>query len=156
MAIDLTGTDDESEDQAGHHPDPDQHSMPETADRAPDSEPVTPTASPAAGGFSNEDWQGELEQSLPEWHTPHPNTGYLDNIDRAGSPSVSPCADATPEHGCMGTCTHGCTVTIGVHSDTTVHTDQSSSTTVKPTGHSTRTDTGVCTIQWSNRHKVTS
>ena len=52
MAIDLTGADDEREDQAGHHPDPDQHSMPETADRAPDSEPATPTALPAAGGFS--------------------------------------------------------------------------------------------------------
>ena len=68
MAIDLTGTDDESEDQAGHHPDPDQHSMPETADRAPDSEPVTPTASPAAGGFSNEDWQWNSHlRGRPDW-----------------------------------------------------------------------------------------
>ena len=90
MAIDLTETDDDSEDQAGYKPDLDQHSLPETADSAPGSGPVTPAASLAAGGFSNEDWQGGLEQSPPEWHTPHPNTGYLDNIDRAGSPSVSP------------------------------------------------------------------
>ena len=84
MEIDLTN--DDSEDQTGYNPDLDQHSLHETTDSPTDSVTVTPTALMATGGFTNEDWQHELEQSPAEWHTPHPNTGYLYNIDRAGTP----------------------------------------------------------------------
>ena len=155
-SIDLTETDDDSEDQAGHDPDLDQHSLPETADSAPHSGPVTPTASLAAGGFSNEDWQGKLVQSPPEWHTPHPNTGYLDNIDRAGSPSVSPQMphldmDAWgPVHMDVQS-PSVCTVTPQCkHNDNDSH----AAPQYSPHGHITRTGTSVCTTQWTNSHRV--
>ena len=64
MAIDLT--DDDSEAQAGYKPDLDQHILHEITDSATDSGTVTPTASLAPGGFTNEDWQQELEQSAPQ------------------------------------------------------------------------------------------
>ena len=72
MAIGLTGTDDESEDQAGHHPDPDQHSTTETAVRAPDSEPVTPTASPAGGGDSQKPDSQQPDSQNPKAGRPPP------------------------------------------------------------------------------------
>ena len=80
MAIDLTNND--SEDQAGYSPDLDQHSLYETTNSAAGSGTVTPTASLTTRGFTNKDWQHELEQSPPQWSTPHPNTSYLDNINR--------------------------------------------------------------------------